>query len=480
MIDTFLLFPSFHEEHNRYPPLGVAYLGAVLREAGHAVRIRDAADYKSMEDFRRELVSFTPRVLGISVLSVHYEKALAAAKIAKDVDPQIIIVFGGAHPTAVPLDCASHREIDFILTGEGEKSFPQLVEALQHDMDVSEIPGIVYRVGDDFHIQERKEFISSLDLLPLPARDLLPMHKYLHKAPTLPLPYPSTSIVPSRGCFGNCRFCQPTLRGLFGRKMRYRSPRNVVDEVFQLKDQYRIRGLFFADDEPTWNKDWMMAFSQEMIERKVNVRWICPSRVDTIDLDMLKMMRRAGCIQVGFGVETGSQRVMNYYRKGTRIEQVINAFDLCRQAGIIARANFMIGAPEETTEDVEETIQLLKSIKPDLIVTSVTTPIVGTDLFHHAKVTGLLRKASLSDYDRFYIGTMKRILSDDEIREAIQEIVAAYRAQIFADLVNLRGLARRKQLLIHTALHWITMLTNPIMLFRDVSYYLRYDRKEKD
>ncbi|MGB2897144.1 MAG: radical SAM protein, partial [Anaerolineales bacterium] len=309
---------------------------------------------------------------------------------------------------------------------------------------------------------------------------LLPMEIYLHKAPTLPLPYPSTSIVPSRGCFGNCRFCQPTLRGLFGRKMRYRSPENVVDEILQLKHQYGIRGLFFADDEPTWNKEWMEAFSQEMIDRKVNIRWICPSRVDTVDLDMLQIMKRAGCIQVGFGVETGSQRVMNYYRKGTRVEQVVHAFELCRQVGIIARANIMIGAPEETAQDVQETIRLIKEIKPDLIAVSVTTPIVGTDLYHHAKLTGLLRKASLSDYDRFYIGTMKRTLSDDEIRGYIREIVAAYRTQIIQDLRNLQGLSRRKHLLIHSALHWITMLANPRMLLHDIIYYLRYDRKEKD
>jgi radical SAM superfamily enzyme YgiQ (UPF0313 family) len=480
MNDILLLFPSFHEPHNRYPPLGLAYLAAALRDRGHSVRIRDAAEYLSIDEFRAELMSSTPRILGISVLSVHYEKALAAAKIAKQIDPQIIIVFGGAHPTAVPLDCAQQPEIDYIVTGEGEEIFPLLVEALQGDHDISGIPGIVYRQNQDIKVQERVNFISSLDDVPLPARDLLSMGKYLHKAPTLPLPYPSTSIVPSRGCFGNCRFCQPTLRKLFGRKMRYRRPEKVVDEILRLKQQYGIRGLFFADDEPTWNKVWMEALCQEMIDRKVNIRWICPSRVDTVDLDMLQIMSRAGCIQVGFGVETGSQRVMNYYRKGTRIEQVVQAFELCRQAGIIARANIMIGAPEETAQDVHETIHLIETIKPDLIAVSVTTPIVGTDLFHHAKITGLLRKASLSDYDRFYIGTMKRTLSDDEIRGYIRKIVAAYRKQILQDLRSLRGLSRRKHLLFHSALHWITMLANPRMLFHDISYYLRYDSKEKD
>ena len=480
MNDILLLFPAFDENFGRYPPLGLAYLAAVLIERGHKVSIRDAAEYQSMNDFRVELTSSKPSVLGISVLSVHYDKAVAAARIAKEVDPGIIIVLGGAHPTAVPLDCAQLPDVDYVVIGEGEEIFAQLIEALQGDVDISEIPGIVYRLDQRIQVQDRVDFISSLNQLPLPARNLLPMEKYLRKAPTLPLPYPSTSIVPSRGCFGNCRFCQPTLRRLFGRKMRYRSPENVVDEILYLKQQYGIRGLFFADDEPTWNKEWMEAFSQEMIDRELNIRWICPSRVDTVDFDMLKVMKAAGCIHISFGVETGSQRMMNYYRKGTRVQQVVDAFQTCRKVGIIARANIMIGAPEETSQDVRETIQLIEEIKPDLIAVSVTTPIVGTDLFHHAELAGLLRKASLSDYDRFYIGTMKRTLSDDEIRGYIREIVAVYRQHIFGDLMSLQGLSRRKYLLLHTALHWITMLTNPRLLFKDIAYYLRYDRKEKD
>jgi len=475
---TLLLFPAFGEPYSRYPPLGIAYLAAVLRANQYQVEVIEAAKYKTIEEYAHELAEKAPHVLGISVLSVHYEKALVAARVAKQVLPDLVIVFGGAHPTALPNECLKNPEVDIVVVGEGERTFLRLVEAIAEGRELESIPGICFR-GDTGIVHTREAaFIERLDSLPFPARDMLPMREHLRQAPTLPLPYPSTSIMPSRGCFGNCRFCQPMLRKLFGRKMRYRSPANVVDEIAELKAKYKIRGLSFADDEPTWNREWMIEFCEEMIRRQVKVRWICPSRVDTVDREALKLMRRAGCIQVGFGVETGSQRILDYYRKGTRVEQVPKAFEMCREAGIITRANIMVGAPDETAEDVQETITLIQEVKPDLVATSVTTPIVGSDLFSFAQENQLLRKVPLSAYNRFDIATMKRHLSDEEIRRFIQKIVRVYWRSILMDLATPLGLIRRKPLLHNVLMHWITMISNPVVLARDVLYHLRYARKE--
>ena len=476
---TLLLWPAFGEEYSKYPPLGIAYIAAVLRENDFSVEIIDAAKYGNNKEFEIELREKSPDVLGISVPSVYYEKALEAARIAKKALPHVTVVFGGPHPTVLPEETLKNPEVDIVVYGEGEIKFLNLLKAIQEKTGINRVKGIYYKVDGEILKTPDDEYISNLDSIPFPARDLLPMKEYLRQAPTLPLPYPSTSIVPSRGCYGNCRFCQPSLRKLFGRGIRYRSLKNVVDEIVFLKDRYKVKGLFFADDEPTWAKEWMMAFCEEIKRRKVKIKWICPSRVDTIDREMLTAMKEAGCIQIGFGVESGSRRVLRYYRKGVKPEQIAPVFAMCNQIGIIARANIMIGAPSETGEDVQDTIRLIERIKPDLIAISVTTPIVGTDLFFDAKEKNLLRIESLSGYNRFDIGTMKRELSDLEIKHWIKRMVRTYRREIMKIILNPISLYRRRHLFYHVFVHWFTMLQNPLGLIKDISYYLNYANKER-
>jgi radical SAM superfamily enzyme YgiQ (UPF0313 family) len=246
-----------------------------------------------------------------------------------------------------------------------------------------------------------------------------------------------------------------------------------------LKKKYSLRGVFFADDEPTWDKDWMARFSKELIQRQVKVKWICPSRVDTLDRDVLKLMKLAGCVGIGFGVETGSQKMLNYYRKGTKVEQVHQIFEMCREEGIIARANIMIGGPYETLEDVQQTISLIEQVKPDLIALSVTTPIVGTDMFQDAEDEDLLRKVDLSGYNRFDISTMRRTISDQEISEQIKIVVSKYRRTLLLELLHPIRLLQRRHLLSALLMHWVTMISNPRIILRDISYYLNYQNKER-
>ena len=476
---TLLLWPAFREEYTKYPPLGIAYLAAVLRENDFPVEIVDAAGYTDYEEFEVKLRENRPDILGISVLSVHYDKALEAARIAKKVLPHIMIVFGGAHPTALPELTLKNPEVDIVVFGEGEWKFLDLVLALQKETGLDRVNGIYYKVDGEIIKTADRELEDNLDLIPFPARDLFSMNEYLRRSPTLPLPYPATSIIPSRGCYGNCRFCQPTLRKLFGRKIRYRSPKNVVDEIVHLKEKYSLKGLFFADDEPTWGKKWMLELCEEICKRQVEIAWICASRVDTVDLELLSAMKRAGCIGVGFGVESGSQKVLNYYRKGVRVAQIAPAFELCEQVGIVARANIMIGAPFETKQDVQETIQMLEKVRPDLIAISATTPTVGTDLFADASEKHLLRKESLSGYDRLNIDTMKRELSDLEIKQMIGDIVRVYKRGIMKIVINPLDLYRRKHFFYHVFMHWFTMIRNPSVLMKDISYYLNYAKKER-
>ncbi len=477
-LKTVLLWPAFNEDYSRYPPLGVAYLAAVLRQHGFPVEIIDGARYANPAEFEADLQASRPDVLGVSVPSIYYDKAITAARASKRILPEVPIVFGGALPTALPEEVLANSEVDVVVFGEGEIKLLNLIRAWHEGTGIDQVKGIYYKSDGTVTKTADEGYIEDLDVIPFPARDLLPMREYLRLSPTLPLPYPATSIVPTRGCFGNCRFCQPTLKKLFGRRIRYRSPRNVVDEIVHLRDTYRLSGIYFADDEPTWGRDWMLELCDEMVQREVRVSWMCPSRVDTVDLPLLQSMKKAGCIQVGFGVESGSQRILNYYRKGVKAGQVPAAFEMCREAGIIARMNIMIGAPTETKEDVQETIRMLKKVRPDLIAVSVTTPTVGSDLFSDATEEGLLRKESLSQYNRFDISTMRRELSDAEIRLLIKETVRTYMGGIAKVILNPVHLYRRRYLFYYVFMHWFTMIRNPLGLVRDVSYYLRYARKE--
>jgi anaerobic magnesium-protoporphyrin IX monomethyl ester cyclase len=474
-----LLCPDFGEEYSKYPWLGVAYLAAVLREQGYATRIIDAARYRSYGDFVRDLRATAPDVLGVSALSVHYDKALHAARLARECLPNLVVVFGGAHATVLPEETVRNPEVDYVVVGEGELRFLQLIMTLESQTDVGQVQGIAYKRGNQVIRTAEADEIRDLDKLPFPARDLLPMQRYLRQAPTLPLPYPATSIISSRGCRGNCNYCQPTLRKLFGKGIRYRSPANVVDEMVLLQQEYKVRGIFFADDEPTWERDWMLALCDQIQRRGLKVKWICTSRVDTIDREMLLAMKAAGCIQLSFGVESGSQTILNYYRKGVKVARIHEAFNLCKEVGIIARMNVMIGAPVDTLATVSETVALIREIRPDFISVAPTTPTVGTDLFFDARQRNLLRKESLSGYDRRDISTMHRTLSDREMKLAIKEVIKTYQRGILAIASSPGQFWKRKYLFYHIMMHWLTMLSNPGLLVRDMLYYFRYADKER-
>ena len=255
---TLFLWPAFGAKHSRYPPLGIAYLAAVLIENNFPVEIIDASKYVDYGEFERELIKKRPDILGISVLSVHYDSAIKAAKIAKRVLPSVTVVFGGPHPTVLPEETLKNSEIDVVITGEGEFKYLDFLKAISGKTDLSQVKGIYYKADAKIIKTPDAEPIENLDTIPLPARHLLPMHEYIRQAPTLPLPFPSTTIIASRGCYGNCRFCQPTLKKIFGGKVRYRNPARVVEEMIALKNEYHLKGIYFADDEPTWEREWML------------------------------------------------------------------------------------------------------------------------------------------------------------------------------------------------------------------------------
>lgn len=476
-----LIAPRFGEGISRYPPaLGIAYLAAVLRENAIPVGIIDGSTYPHLAEFGEDCARIRPDIVGISIMSMLLDQAIAAAETVRAVLPEARIVVGGPHPTTLPEETVRIPCFDFVLAGEAEYTFLALVRELEKgNSSPAGIEGLYAMRGGEIVFTPKTTYIQDLDALPMPARDLLPMERYSSQPPTLPLPYPTTTVYPSRGCPYGCRYCQPTLRKLFGSGVRYRSPVKVVEEMKLLKDRYGVRGVFFCDDEPTLRQEWVMELSRELIRRRLGLKWGCTGRVDTLTYEMLRLMKRAGCINLSFGVESGCQETLDFYRKGVTVEQIKSAFRLCRRAGINARANMMIGAPWETREAAEESVALIREIKPDFVFTAPATPTPGSDLFHYAREHRLLRKKT-SAIHYCDISTMKRNLTDEEVRYYIGRIVKAYKRELIVSLLNPITLWRRRHLFGSILMHFATLaIGNPRLLLRDLLYYARYEHKEQ-
>ena len=216
------------------------------------------------------------------------------------------------------------NETDYIVEGEGEVTICELLHSLEGKMDIENVKGIWYKKNGVLKRTPQRPFIQNLDDLPFPARQLLPK-EYMN--------FGHTTISASRGCPFNCSFCQPTLRKLFGPVVRFRSPKNVVDEMEYLKTTFKIKHVKFQDDTFTARKQWVTEVCSEILKRKLKIRWDCNARVNTIDKELLTKMKEAGCTKVEFGVESGSQEILNSLNKGTTIKQIEDAFRYVKKLG---------------------------------------------------------------------------------------------------------------------------------------------------
>lgn len=427
------VYPTFGIVHPD-PPLGIASIAAVLRNNDIKVSIYDTSWNDSFDDLALEIKKYRPDIIGITSNTMNFNKSLKVASVVKNIDKNIKVCLGGPHPTAMPELTLKNQNVDYVVIGEGEVVFFNLLKYLEGKKDIGSINGLGYKIGDKLKISNQTSFIENLDALPLPARDLLPMEKYLRITPPIPLPAPSTSILTSRGCPFNCSFCQPLLRSLFGPKVRRRSPSNVLDEMEHLIEKYRIRSIDFQDDTMGYDKKWLEEFNREMKERDINIKWRCENRVDQSSPEVLKLMKDSGCINIVYGVESGSQRILDeVLRKMIKIEQTITAFKECSKLGITTRANFMIGSPTETRENIQESINLMKKIKPDMIMVHMTSPMMGSDLYKIAKEQDLL---ATENFDEFYRHNPRIMKHENLSSEELEKYLWRFRKEFMKDSIN--------------------------------------------
>jgi radical SAM superfamily enzyme YgiQ (UPF0313 family) len=363
--------------------LGLMYVAAVLREAGHGVRII-ATGLRPGNALQPEDV-MDADLVGITATSALFGNAVSTLASIRSWRPDLPVILGGAHAT-VSTESALRAGFDCAVIGEAERTIEEFARNLEAG-DFRTTRGIAFL--DDsgaVHKTAEQPLVDDLDTLPFPARDLYDYDAFRAAGGW------EFGMLSSRGCPFRCTFCQPTLNMIFGR-MRKRGPENVAEEMALLQERYAPPILYFKDDTLSANGlAWFDTFQKALHDRGVKQPWKCNTRVDKVGPRILDAMANAGCEEVVFGVESGSQRILDFYKKDIKVEDTIRAFDLCKERGIRAGANVILGAPMETPDEMEQTYKLLERIEPDHFWVFFATALPGKALTQYVVEHNLLKR----------------------------------------------------------------------------------------
>ena len=356
------------------------YVASNLRNAGHDIKIVDAeVDDLTLPEIMKEIMSFNPDVVGVGSSSPEFVSSSKILEEVKSESKNIVTVVGGPHPTVLPEEVLKENEhIDFVVRFEGEITAVELLDALKNNTELKNVAGISYRNhGDIVHTAKRE--LLDVNKNPWPARDLIDQKKYLHPIPRRGM-HVMTVAQSSRGCPNQCTFCYR----MFGYKVRFREPKSFVDEIEYCLDNYKIDSFSFVDDTFTLVKKRVIEICDEISSRGMDITWVCWARANTLDREMLIKMKKAGCIQLSMGVESGSQKILNGVKKGTKLEQYKKYFKLLKEFGFETRGSFMLGLPHETRESIKDTIDFSKELALDRAFFNICTPYPGTELYEQA------------------------------------------------------------------------------------------------
>lgn len=387
---------------NQAPPLGLAYLAGWIRaQERHDVRIYDTRHARpDREAFAAEVRAYKPDLVGFGCYTVTVPVVEEMSAIVRKESGAAVVV-GGPHPAGAPEECARNPAFDYVAVGEGERTIEELATALERGEGLERVQGLWYRERRDdpespVRINEARGWFDDLDALPLPARDLLPpladykMNMFQYKE------WPATTMYTSRGCPYSCIFCER--REILGNRFRVRNPDAVVDEMQFLRDDHGIAEIFFYDDTFTLDARRVHQICDAIERRGLKMAWNISTHVNTVDRDLLVKMRRAGCWQIAYGLETGDPRVIKDILKGTDLDTVRERVRWTVEAGIEPKGLFMIGHPTDTPESIARTIEFARSLPLVAANFKITTPFVGTPLREMAEQYGDL---STEDYRNF-------------------------------------------------------------------------------
>lgn len=375
MTDVLLVNPKSINVLPSYLPYGLLYIAAVLREKGVRVKIYDSNTM--FGDFASFVRKEKPKIIGISILSGPcLSDAVEKAKEIREILPKVKIIFGGIHTTIFPKEVLQNDYVDFVVINEGEFPIWELSEYLLKGRGtLSKIKNLGYKKGKKLFLNPIRPFID-LNSLPLPAWDLLPMEKYIHKK------FYSNKVVTlhtSRGCPWNCAYCYN--QAVNFRRWRGISAEKIIEQIEFLQKNYHIEGFQFYDDEFDANPKRVVEFCNLILEKGLKIKWAHYSRTNVADKERYILEKKAGCEFIEFGVESGSPRILKMIQKQQTVDNIRNAFKICREVGLKSGAMFMIGLPTETKKEIEATVKLVNSLGAHQTINTIFHPYPGSFLF---------------------------------------------------------------------------------------------------
>lgn len=372
----------------RSMPYGLLSLAAVIRSAGYPVQFLDASGANlDVQETCDAVLAASPKVLGITTVTQSIDRTAEIARRIKEKAPSLKIVIGGPHVSSVPAETFQRFDVfDVGVLGEGEHTIVELLDAIRNKRDLQEVVGLVMKREGTVIRTGRRPLIEDLDSLPMPAWDLVPsLAKFYRPSAPSYLRLPSTTIITSRGCFGKCIFCNS--KAIHG-GLRCFSAGYVLDMVRHLQDAYKIRDFSIYDDNFVSNQERLVQFCETILREKRNLTWSCYSRVDQGEPELFKLMKRAGCWQVSYGIESGAQRILDFIQKGVTLEQIEKTIRSTHRAGLRTRGFFMIGHFNETESSIRETIDFLLKLPLDDFHFTAFTPLPGTKAYRLADQYG--------------------------------------------------------------------------------------------
>ena len=380
------------------PPLGLAYIAAVLERAGHQVTLTDCAvEGMRLTDLTVAARQLWPDVVGVTSTTPYWDQAQATGKLLRRVLPDRCFVIGGPHLNANPQLLLENPEFSLGVRGEGEAAMLEIVQAIEAGKDPAEVPGVVSAQGGELLFAEARPLLEDLDRLPFPARHLLPIHRY-RPLPNDEYALPKTAAITSRGCPFMCSFCA---KHTHGARYRAYSPARVVEELHHLEDRYGIRDIAFVDSTFMPTRKRILACLDAMEADPPRASWTCSCRANVLDEEIVRRMRAMGCWRVRIGIESGNAGVLKSIRKGVTKEQCDYAVRTAAAAGLQVKAFFMVGHIHDTPETVEETIRFATSLPLKDVTVQINTPLPGTGQYEEARVHGSLDEGDTSRYSFF-------------------------------------------------------------------------------
>jgi radical SAM superfamily enzyme YgiQ (UPF0313 family) len=357
------------------PPIGIISLGAYLRTKNINV---SAIDYctNPQADAVETISQVKPDVIGISAMTCDFPATLAIAdRIKRHYD--IPIVVGGAHPTIFQREVLENASIDFAIAGEGEYAFHELITAFRENKTFEKIPSLGYKRNGAVIINDRRPPIK-MHTLPFPDYSLIDNEKYIAFGEKY-LGFRHLVMIISRGCPGRCTFCAQNQT--MGRQFRAFPPERLFPEIKRQMKQYNVEGVWFKDSTLTTSKGWIMQLCDEIIKSRIGMKWSCFSRVDQIDRDIIRNMKKAGLMKLWIGVESGSDRILQLLKKDITADKTREAFRICKEEGVDTAAFYMFGLPTETVEEMEATFELACELNVRPMHIAIYHPLPGTELY---------------------------------------------------------------------------------------------------